>query len=310
MYGTSPGDVGENPPRRGETWHRILVRQPGTRSSTVHMHVSQQTIPVCGCLAYTGGVRCIDVVSCCTTRPCPTMTGKVHPLALLGLDTGVGRRLIHTRGTRRTAWCIFITSMSLPRGTGIQSVTWWIVNQMKPAGSTNGCLDSTERVLSSSASAQSFCYSYARERERDYRHGLTSLVTKTDPLGSDVKFHNDGRSRCVNYQFNTKKKDQMFCPKCGASLGIDFRDVHTPHRFGISVSSFVGYPLCWFSLMLTPEAQTGSHHLQRQARRTAVQKERRDGNGPSCWRPLGSLVGRGEGRAEVVYLFITERRRR
>lgn len=30
----------------------------------------------------------------------------------------------------------------------------------------------------------------------------------------------------------------MFCPKCGASIGIDFRQVLDPHRYGISVSSF------------------------------------------------------------------------
>ena len=37
-------------------------------------------------------------------------------------------------------------------------------------------------------------------------------------------------------QFNTKTKDQLFCPKCGASIGIDFRENHNPKRYGISVS--------------------------------------------------------------------------
>ena len=34
-------------------------------------------------------------------------------------------------------------------------------------------------------------------------------------------------------QFNTKLKDQLFCPKCGVSIGIDFRDVN--EHYGISV---------------------------------------------------------------------------
>lgn len=40
------------------------------------------------------------------------------------------------------------------------------------------------------------------------------------------------------YQFNTKQKDQLFCGKCGASIGIDFREFLSPgpSRFGISVS--------------------------------------------------------------------------
>lgn len=31
----------------------------------------------------------------------------------------------------------------------------------------------------------------------------------------------------------------MFCPKCGTSIGIDFRDCLEPHTYGISVSSTV-----------------------------------------------------------------------
>ncbi|KAI1127558.1 glutathione-dependent formaldehyde-activating enzyme [Nemania abortiva] len=60
------------------------------------------------------------------------------------------------------------------------------------------------------------------------------------PEAKDVTWHNNGRERCSNYQFNSKKKDQMFCPKCGASLGIDFREVLTPPRFGISVRTIYG----------------------------------------------------------------------
>ncbi|KAI0900990.1 hypothetical protein F4806DRAFT_177146 [Annulohypoxylon nitens] len=42
------------------------------------------------------------------------------------------------------------------------------------------------------------------------------------PLVKDVVWHNNGRERCASYRFNSKKMDQMFCPKCGTSLGIDF----------------------------------------------------------------------------------------
>lgn len=60
-----------------------------------------------------------------------------------------------------------------------------------------------------------------------------------DPEASAVTWHNDSRARCSNYRFNTKDKDQMFCKHCGASIGIDFREVHAPeHIYGISVSSF------------------------------------------------------------------------
>lgn len=55
----------------------------------------------------------------------------------------------------------------------------------------------------------------------------------------DVTWHGDSWTRMSRYQFNTKEKDQMFCGKCGASIGIDFRDVHPPGKprmFGISVS--------------------------------------------------------------------------
>ncbi|KAK9424629.1 putative Glutathione-dependent formaldehyde-activating enzyme [Seiridium unicorne] len=60
------------------------------------------------------------------------------------------------------------------------------------------------------------------------------------PKATEVSWHNDGRARCANYQFNTKQKDQMFCPKCGASLGIDFREVHKPQVYGISARTIYG----------------------------------------------------------------------
>ncbi|KAI1506471.1 Mss4-like protein [Biscogniauxia marginata] len=63
------------------------------------------------------------------------------------------------------------------------------------------------------------------------------------PQAKDVTWHSGGRERCVNYRFNTKQKDQMFCPKCGASLGIDFRDVREPHTYGISARAIYGIDL-------------------------------------------------------------------
>lgn len=59
-----------------------------------------------------------------------------------------------------------------------------------------------------------------------------------DPEASSVTWHNDSRARCSNYRFNTKEKDQMYCKHCGASIGIDFREVYAPkHVYGISVGT-------------------------------------------------------------------------
>ncbi|KAI1411148.1 hypothetical protein F5Y13DRAFT_63391 [Hypoxylon sp. FL1857] len=63
------------------------------------------------------------------------------------------------------------------------------------------------------------------------------------PKATDVVWHNNGRERCASYRFNTKKKDQMFCPKCGASLGIDFLKWFPDHTYGISVRTFYGINL-------------------------------------------------------------------
>ncbi|KAG9256667.1 uncharacterized protein F5Z01DRAFT_634242 [Emericellopsis atlantica] len=67
------------------------------------------------------------------------------------------------------------------------------------------------------------------------------------PEENEVEWHDDSRAKCVNYQFNTKKKDQMFCPKCGVSIGIDFRRLKAedPKRkaYGISVRTFYGIDL-------------------------------------------------------------------
>ncbi|KAI1136728.1 hypothetical protein F5Y05DRAFT_414983 [Hypoxylon sp. FL0543] len=62
-------------------------------------------------------------------------------------------------------------------------------------------------------------------------------------VSTDVAWHNNGRERCASYRFNTKQKDQMFCPKCGASLGIDFEKWWPDHTYGISVRSFYGVNL-------------------------------------------------------------------
>lgn len=54
----------------------------------------------------------------------------------------------------------------------------------------------------------------------------------------DVIWHNNGRERCASYRFNSKKMDQMFCPKCGTSLGIDFEGFFKEKDImGISVST-------------------------------------------------------------------------
>ncbi|KAI1480653.1 hypothetical protein K445DRAFT_318592 [Daldinia sp. EC12] len=63
------------------------------------------------------------------------------------------------------------------------------------------------------------------------------------PKASDIVWHNNSRERCASYRFNTKQKDQMFCPKCGASLGIDFLDVFKDHVYGINARSFYGIDL-------------------------------------------------------------------
>ncbi|KAI0161541.1 glutathione-dependent formaldehyde-activating enzyme [Xylariaceae sp. FL1272] len=63
------------------------------------------------------------------------------------------------------------------------------------------------------------------------------------PEAKDVVWHNNSRERCAGYRFNTKKKDQMFCPKCGASIGIDFKEAREPHVYGISARTFYNVDL-------------------------------------------------------------------
>lgn len=63
------------------------------------------------------------------------------------------------------------------------------------------------------------------------------------PEREDVKWHGDGESQVQRYRFNTKEKDQMFCGKCGSSLGIDFRETPDFNGYGISARTFNGIDL-------------------------------------------------------------------
>lgn len=58
------------------------------------------------------------------------------------------------------------------------------------------------------------------------RAQMTDTHLSPDMDREDVEWHGDSWVRLSRYQFNTKQKDQLFCGKCGASIGIDFRDFH------------------------------------------------------------------------------------
>ncbi|KAK3986223.1 centromere protein V [Cladorrhinum sp. PSN332] len=62
------------------------------------------------------------------------------------------------------------------------------------------------------------------------------------PPHAQVTWHDDSLARTAAYRFNSKTKDQLFCPKCGISIGIDFRDSPFPswrkNHYGISVRTF------------------------------------------------------------------------
>jgi hypothetical protein len=95
---------------------------------------------------------------------------------------------------------------------------------------------------------------------------------RLDPLYEEVAWHNGSKEKCSKYavrsnnsfgsvsaqasrdcltianyeQFNTKNKDHLFCPQCGASICIDFHSEGLPLRYGINVSPnsfgyFLGY---------------------------------------------------------------------
>ncbi len=71
---------------------------------------------------------------------------------------------------------------------------------------------------------------------------LTLQNERKDPASADVVWHGDARARCAVYRFNTRRKQQLFCPRCGASLGIDFAEAEGRDGYGISV----GLPLLSF----------------------------------------------------------------
>ncbi|KAJ4189238.1 hypothetical protein NW755_006057 [Fusarium falciforme] len=59
------------------------------------------------------------------------------------------------------------------------------------------------------------------------------------PFHPKVKWHHDSEARVSRYEFNTKTRDHMFCPKCGASIGIDFKRFKPDKPYyGISVRQF------------------------------------------------------------------------
>ena len=54
------------------------------------------------------------------------------------------------------------------------------------------------------------------------RNGYLLVYPKRDK----VEWHGDSLSRVGKYQFNSMKKDHMFCPHCATSLMIDFNGVY------------------------------------------------------------------------------------
>ncbi|KAF7549343.1 hypothetical protein G7046_g8377 [Stylonectria norvegica] len=76
------------------------------------------------------------------------------------------------------------------------------------------------------------------------------------PQYSEVTWRGDSEERVSRYIFNTRTRDHMFCGKCGASIGIDFRE-NDPKRYGISVRAIKGIDLD----KLTYEKFDGMHKL-------------------------------------------------
>lgn len=69
-------------------------------------------------------------------------------------------------------------------------------------------------------------------------------LTCQDPFHPKVTWHHDSEARVSRYEFNTKTRDHMFCPKCGASIGIDFKRFKPDKPYyGISVRIFTSEPL-------------------------------------------------------------------
>ncbi|KAM0413963.1 hypothetical protein ACHAPD_007205 [Fusarium lateritium] len=60
-----------------------------------------------------------------------------------------------------------------------------------------------------------------------------------DTSHEKVTWHNGSDKRVGRYMFNTKTRDHMFCPKCGASIGIDYEKKRPENPlYGISVRQF------------------------------------------------------------------------
>ena len=55
------------------------------------------------------------------------------------------------------------------------------------------------------------------------------------PTRDKVQWHGDSLSHVGKYQFNTKKKDHLFCPHCGTSLMIDFNGTFDEDYLAINV---------------------------------------------------------------------------
>ena len=66
------------------------------------------------------------------------------------------------------------------------------------------------------------------------------------PLRSAVVFHNDSWSKVARYQFNTKTRDHVFCPRCGTSILIDFWGWPKRENFlGVNVSLNLFFKYVW-----------------------------------------------------------------
>ncbi|OQO11275.1 hypothetical protein B0A48_05531 [Cryoendolithus antarcticus] len=66
------------------------------------------------------------------------------------------------------------------------------------------------------------------------------------PLDENVKFEGDCESKLASYAFATKTRVHKFCPKCGSSMLIDFRqsvDVHQRGEWAINARMIKGIDL-------------------------------------------------------------------
>ncbi|KAF9772258.1 hypothetical protein IL306_010040 [Fusarium sp. DS 682] len=80
---------------------------------------------------------------------------------------------------------------------------------------------------------------FAKHLDKLASSGGSEATYEADPTYEKVTWHNESDKRVSRYQFNTKTRDHMFCPKCGASIGIDFAKKWPDNpRYGISVRQF------------------------------------------------------------------------